>query len=76
MTWKNKIKKQLTPDTAASFIDASVKNMISILNNISNKQANVDVNNDGQVTNIDLQEINKAINSLKFLEEFFNKIYR
>jgi hypothetical protein len=74
--WKDEIKKQLNQEQASSLIQKTVEGLIALLNTVSTKQANLDLNQDGQVTNLELQDVMKALEGMKQVKEFLEKIYR
>ena len=76
MTWENEIKKQLTVEQAPTYITTVLKKMQTLIASTNNKMLNLDVNNDGQITNTDLVEIFTMMKRLDSVEEFLNKIFR
>ena len=74
--WKDEIKKQLSQEQASSLIQKTVEGLIALLNTVSTKQANLDLNQDGEVTNLELQDVMKALEGMKQVREFLEKIYR
>ena len=74
--WKDEIKKQLTVEQAPTYIMTVLKRMQTLIASTNNKTLNLDVNNDGQITNTDMREIYTILKSFESVEEFLNKIFR